>query len=236
MNNPAVKFDQLVHEVFAPCYPVIASQILDKAGISQGLCLDLGCGSGFLGLAIAEASGMELCLLDNDPEMLALCRLNAESRGLSSPIRLQQGDVHDIPLPDASVHLAVSRGSMFFWENQVQAFAEIRRVLAPGGMAYIGGGFGTPELKRQIDLEMERRSEDWKQHLAERIGPGCGDKYRQILPRAGIDKYEIDHGPVGLWIIFAGTASPGANDTDRGPKLGYHTCSGSAAGQDRERR
>ena len=212
MSSKAEEFNRLVHEVFAPCYPVIAGQILEKAGLqsnqdsgtdtADGLCLDLGCGPGFLGLAIAEASSLELCMLDQDPEMLDICRHNAEARNLENRVRIQPGDVHAIPLPDNSVRLAVSRGSVFFWEDLPRAFSEIHRVLAPGGMAYIGGGFGNPELKMQIDEEMDRRSPEWKTHQAERIGPGAPEKYRQFLFSSGIEDYEFDHGPAGMWIIF----------------------------------
>ncbi|MBC7343666.1 MAG: methyltransferase domain-containing protein, partial [Clostridia bacterium] len=41
------------------------------------------------------------------------------------------------------------QGFGVFWENLEKAFKEIHRVLAPGGIAYIGGGFGTSELKKE---------------------------------------------------------------------------------------
>lgn len=202
MPSKPEEFDLLVREVFAPCYPVIAKQIIEKTGISDGLCLDLGCGNGYLGLAVAEATNMEVCLLDNDPEMLSICQRNINARQLGERIRTQSGDVHQIPLPDQAVQLAVSRGSVFFWENPVQAFAEIYRVLSPAGMAFIGGGFGTVEIKQQIDRQMEERNPDWHEHLRGRIGPGSAEKYPPLLADAGIDHFEIDHSPTGLWLIF----------------------------------
>ncbi len=205
MSSPAEQFDQLVKEVFAPCYPVVARQIVEKTGIEQGLCLDIGCGSGFLGMAIAEASTMTVRMMDNDPEMLAICQCNVDYRHLDDRIQIQAGDVHKIPLADASVQLVVSRGSVFFWEDQVQAFREINRVLAPGGMACIGGGFGTVELKQQIDREMQRRDPEWSEHLRGKIGPGTPEKYRPILQAAGIKHFEIDHSPAGLWLVFERT-------------------------------
>lgn len=207
MSSKAEEFDRLAREVFAPCYPVIARQIMAKTGISQGLCLDLGCGSGYLGLAFAESSTMNIILLDNDREMLNLCQRNIDERQLGDRVRMESGDVHHIPLPDGSVQLAVSRGSLFFWEDQVQAFREIFRVLAPGGMACIGGGFGTPEIKQQIDQEMERRDSGWQEHLRGKIGASAPDKYHPLLAAAGISAYEIDHGPNGLWIIFGRSGS-----------------------------
>lgn len=202
MPSKAEEFDLLVREVFAPCYPLVANQILEKTGIRDGLCLDLGCGSGYLGLAIAEATNMEVCLLDNDPEMLSICQRNITARQSGERVRTQPGDVHQIPLPGQSVNLAVSRGSVFFWEDPVQAFREIYRVLTPQGMACIGGGFGSIEMKQQIDRQMEKRNPGWHEHLRSRIGPGSPDKYPPLLAAAGIEHFEIDHGPTGLWILF----------------------------------
>ncbi|NLW90120.1 MAG: class I SAM-dependent methyltransferase [Syntrophomonadaceae bacterium] len=202
MSSKAEEFDLLVREVFAPCYPVVANEIIEKTGISNGLCLDLGCGNGYLGLAIADATNMEVCLLDNDAEMLSICQRNITARQSNERVRTQLGDVHQIPLPEQSVQLVVSRGSVFFWEDPIQAFREIYRVLSPKGIACIGGGFGTVEIKQQIDRQMEQRDSGWKEHLRERIGPGCTEKYPPILSEAGIDNFKIDHGPTGLWIIF----------------------------------
>lgn len=202
MPSKAEELDLLVREVFAPCYPVIAQQIIEKTGISDGLCLDLGCGNGYLGLAIAEATDMEVCLLDNDAEMLTVCQRNIDARQLGGRVRAQAGDVHQIPLPDESVQLVVSRGSVFFWEDLVQAFREIARVLSPAGRAFIGGGFGTVEIKQQIDRQMEERNPEWQEHLRARIGPGRAEKYPPLLGAAGIEHFEIDHSPTGLWLIF----------------------------------
>ena len=39
MSSKAEEFDRLAREVFAPCYPVIARQIMAKTGISQAQSL-----------------------------------------------------------------------------------------------------------------------------------------------------------------------------------------------------
>ncbi len=154
MNINAEKFDQIAREVFAPAYPVIAGQILNKSQISKGLCIDLGCGGGYLGLAVAQESDLNVYLMDINQEMLKFAQQNVVERKFESRVKLLSGDVHDIPLETGSIHLAVSRGSMFFWGNKPKAFQEIYRILAPGGMAFIGGGFGTLEIRQQIEREI----------------------------------------------------------------------------------
>ncbi len=202
MGNKAKEFDKMAREVFAPAYPVVAKQILEKTKVSQGSCLDIGCGSGYLGLAIALASDLNIYSMDNDPEMLKLLQQNLVDLQLESRVKPLLGDVHKISIETDSIHLAVSRGSMFFWENPVQAFNEIYRVLAPGGMACIGGGFGTLKIKQQIDQTMLQRNPNWLEHLRKNIGPEAPKKWRQILSKTNIPKFNIEHSPTGMWIVF----------------------------------
>lgn len=204
MGDKAAKFDQLARTVFAPVYPAIAGQLLGKTGLRRGLCLDLGCGGGYLGLAVAEMSEFNVYLMDNDPAVLQIAHRNVRQRRLEQRVRTVLGNADRIPLQNQSVHLAVSRGSMFFWENPAGAFREIYRVLAPGGRAHIGGGFGTPELKHRIDREMQARNPGWADHLCKNIGPDAPRKWRRILSRTDIPDFSIDHSPTGLWIVFGG--------------------------------
>jgi len=43
----------IARNIFAPLYYQLAQQILDRTGSESGFCLDLGSGSGYLGLALA---------------------------------------------------------------------------------------------------------------------------------------------------------------------------------------
>ncbi|NLV17082.1 MAG: SAM-dependent methyltransferase, partial [Syntrophomonadaceae bacterium] len=72
MEINAVEFDQVAREIFAPVYPVLAEQIIEQSGISKGCCLDLGCGGGYLGLALARISELETILFDESQDMLKL--------------------------------------------------------------------------------------------------------------------------------------------------------------------
>ncbi len=203
MDATAEQFDQLARQLFAPVYPVIAGQFLEASKISSGLCLDLGCGGGYLGLAIAGLSNLEVNLVDSNPEVLAIARKNINDCQLQKKVSVLLADVHQIPLADGSAQLVVSRGSVFFWRDLPGAFSEIYRVMAPGGKAFIGGGFGTPGLKKQIDEEMRRLQPNWSEHLRKNIGAAAPEKYRTVMAEAGIADYYIDHSPIGMWIVFA---------------------------------
>ncbi|MDD3476750.1 MAG: class I SAM-dependent methyltransferase, partial [Sulfurimonas sp.] len=70
-TNPS-GFDRIVREVFAPIYPVIAQQIKQKTALSSGKCLDVGCGTGALGRAMAQITELHVTFFDQSDEMLSL--------------------------------------------------------------------------------------------------------------------------------------------------------------------
>jgi len=187
---------------FAPLYPYYAGQILANAGVSSGCCLDVGCGGGYLGLALAEMSKLDLYLLDQSAEMVAIAQANVSERGLSGRVTTIQGVVQAIPLPDQSVDLVISRGSIPFWEDLPTAFREIHRVLKPGGFACVGGGLGTPEMRKKIMREMESRDPQW--HTGERfsIPHHPESHYADALQAAAIPGSTVTRGETGTWVEF----------------------------------
>jgi len=202
MKLNAVEFDKIACEVFAPVYPIIAEQIKHKTGINKGTCLDVGSGSGYLGIALARITDLHISLLDKSKEMLEIAVQNIASCGLEARIQTLLGDAQEIPLNDKSIDLVVSRGSIFFWENQQKAFKEIYRVLTPGGAAYIGGGFGTAELKKEIISKMEKRDRNWQEKINRNIGKNAIETFEKILKQAEISTFEITRDEAGLWIII----------------------------------
>ncbi|NTV91652.1 MAG: class I SAM-dependent methyltransferase, partial [Clostridiales bacterium] len=150
--NSAEEFDQIAQNIFFPIYDVIAKDILAHTGKTGGRVLDLGCGGGHLGLSVLKnAVGMTAILMDSNPDAALIADRRSVEWGLCDRAVAIVGDAHEIPLPDESVELVVSRGSMFFWQDPEKAFREIDRVLAPGGMSYIGGGMGNRELAEGIE-------------------------------------------------------------------------------------
>lgn len=206
MDINAQEFDRIAREIFAPIYPVIAGQILRRTGITRGHALDVGCGSGYLGLALAGQSDLELTLFDQSEDMLALARKNITDRGLDDRVWTLHGDVARIPLPDNSTNLAVSRGSVFFWDKPALAFAEIHRVLAPGGKAVIGGGFGSAELKEQISRTMEARDKEpgqWRAKLKRNLSSDTARTYESALREADVTDFGIELSEeTGFWITI----------------------------------
>ncbi len=206
MKINARQFDSIARTVFAPVYPIIADQIIEHTGITNGLCLDVGCGSGYLGAAIARKTDLHLLFFDQSEEMLQLCEHTIDENGLRSRAGLLPGDIGSIALPDGSVDLVISRGSIFFWENLPLALSEIHRVLAPGGKTFLGGGFGNSELKASIRQEMANRNQgkdQFGQKMCANLGPEMRQRFAEGLQEAKIDNFTIlQDEDIGLWIMM----------------------------------
>ncbi|MEA4923810.1 MAG: class I SAM-dependent methyltransferase [Syntrophomonadaceae bacterium] len=203
-TNP-VEYEPIAREVFAPVYPVIAEEILRKTGRSQGKCVDLGTGPGYLGLEMARITDLEVWLLDNSTEMIAYAQQNIKARKLENRVYSICADVHQLPFADDSIDLMVSRGSVFFWNDLPQAFREIYRALKPGGMTYIGGGFGSEDLKRGIERKMREIDENWEAKAKKRLEHPTASDYAAILHKLNITgEIKITN---GLWIIISKPAA-----------------------------
>lgn len=198
MTKSAEGFARVAREVFAPIYPVIAEQALAWSGIRGGIALDLGSGPGLLSVALAKKSDLFVVALDADPAMSRIARTTAD--GCAGRVIPVTGDVHCMPLCDNTVSLVVSRGSIYFWEDRPRAFLEIERVLRPGGVAYVGGSFGTPELREAIFTEMRRRNPNWDQDVARRSGRATPDTLQKELAESGVGHARIREEEEGMWV------------------------------------
>jgi tRNA1(Val) A37 N6-methylase TrmN6 len=66
--------------------------------IAKGLVVDVGAGVGAVGLILARANtGVEVALLEKNPEAAELSRQNAAANDLSSRIRVFEADLFDVP-------------------------------------------------------------------------------------------------------------------------------------------
>ncbi len=96
--------------------------------------LDLGSGAGLDVLLSARRVGPEgrAYGLDMTDEMLELARRNARDAGAAN-VELLKGEIEDVPLPDGSVDVVISNCVVNLSTDKARVFAEIARVLRPGG-------------------------------------------------------------------------------------------------------
>ena len=202
MNASEVRtYNTVALKINAPIYAYYAGRILEKTDIDSGTCLDVGCGGGYLGLALAGITRLDFIFFDQSPEMLCCAEENIIVNGLTPRARTLRGRVQAIPMAEASVDLVISRGSIPFWEDLPMAFGEIHRVLKIGGRVYIGGGLGDPATRAAMQERMNREYPEWRQ---KRHKPPQHDNshYSDALEAASIDSYSLTRNDEGLWITF----------------------------------
>jgi ubiquinone/menaquinone biosynthesis C-methylase UbiE len=105
--------------------------------------LDVGCGTGFLALQLAEL-GHRAAGVDGAEAMLTLARAKASQAGLAIDFRL--ADAAELPFAPTSFDLVIERDVLWTLPDPAAALAEWARVLRPGG--------------RLLLIEVQNRSAD----------------------------------------------------------------------------
>jgi SAM-dependent methyltransferase len=101
--------------------------------------VDVGCGAGFDTLIASRMVGSSgrVVGVDMTPDMLDRAR-SAIAAARVSNVELRQGYVEELPVPDAWADVVISNGVMSLAPDKEVAFAELARVLKPGGRLQIG--------------------------------------------------------------------------------------------------
>jgi arsenite methyltransferase len=105
------------------------------ADIRQGdTVIDLGSGAGNDAFVARAETGSEgkVIGIDFTPEMIRRARLNADKLGFNN-VEFRQGDIDDMPVNDNSADVIVSNCVLNLVPDKRKVFAEISRVLRPGG-------------------------------------------------------------------------------------------------------
>jgi ubiquinone/menaquinone biosynthesis C-methylase UbiE len=199
-SERAKEYAEIANRVFAPIYPVIAQQIMDRCRISEGVCIDMGTGPANLAIALTKITELKTYAMDFSWHIFPMAKENIEAKGLIGRVIPVVGDVHRMPFQDNAASLIVSRGSMRFWRNKPAAFGEIHRVLRPGGKGYVGGGLGSSKLGEVIGQEMIKRDARWEKGPKNKYRTRDVAYFQKILRKAGFDQYEIILDDSGFWV------------------------------------
>jgi ubiquinone/menaquinone biosynthesis C-methylase UbiE len=99
-------------------------------GAAEGRVLEIGIGSG-LNFPLYGGAVKSVIGLEPSSELLNMARPRAEAA--AAPITLFDASAETIPLDSGSIDMVITTWTLCTIPNAVQALAEMRRVLRPGG-------------------------------------------------------------------------------------------------------
>jgi len=156
------------------------------ADLNEGeTVLDLGAGGGIDVLLSARRVGPtgKAYGLDMTDEMLELARKNAEEANAEN-VEFLKGYIEEIPLPDASVDVVISNCVINLSTNKTAVFAEMSRVLRPGGRIGITDVVAEDHLS---DAERAERGE----YTGCNAGALSIREYEEHLSAAGFEEISV---------------------------------------------
>jgi len=159
---------------------------VEHAGLRPGqTVLDLGSGAG-LDAFVARAAvgtGGRVIGVDMTDEMIVKARNNAEKSGFDN-VEFRLGYIEDLPVASGSIDVVISNCVLNLVPNKARAFAEIFRVLRPGGHFCIS------------DVVTSRPLPGWVKSIAEAYA-GCvagaipKEEYLQTIHETGFDSVTV---------------------------------------------
>ena len=142
----------------------------------SGRYADLGIGDGLLTLMLAEVA-TSVTAVDLSSEMLSALRQRARSAGLDN-IETVEGEIEDLPLPDASFDVAVLSQALHHAESPEHCLAEAHRILVPGG--------------RVVIFDLLAHTEDWVREKLQHRHLGFAESaLEDLLESAGFDHVHV---------------------------------------------
>jgi SAM-dependent methyltransferase len=156
------------------------------AGLRPGqTVLDLGSGAG-LDAFVARAEvgpGGHVIGVDMTAEMIAKARANAKQSGYTN-VEFRLGEIEHLPVLSDSVDVVISNCVLNLVPDKRRAFAEIFRVLRPGGHFCVS------------DIVASQALPEWIQGIADAYA-GCvagaipKDEYLRIIGESGFSETEV---------------------------------------------
>ncbi len=146
-----------------------AKSILDAAGVRGGLVVHVGCGDGKLTAALGAGDSFVVHGLDSDPANVAAARKHIDGLGLTGKVSVAPLASTRLPYVDNLVRLVVAE------TPGAVPMAEVMRVLAPEGVAIIGGAKTVKPRPATID--------EWTHFLHDASGNAVANDTTVAPPR-----------------------------------------------------
>ena len=152
--------------------------------------VDLGCGGGRnAGELLKKYPKAHVAAVDYSALSVEKAKEYNKAMVAAGRCEVLQGDVSELQLPAASFDLATAFETIYFWPGLERCFAQVAKVLKPGGYFMIcNESDGTDPTS----LKFEKIIDGMKNYTVEEIGAA--------LKAAGFSEVTSDHHPSKPWI------------------------------------
>lgn len=199
MSDATLSMIQEINRLWEPVYPHLARHIREEYGRKDGVILEIGPFCGVIFSLMAQVMGSTFRIGAFPHGTVSFYHDWIHEKGCDNKIDILETDQSLSSIEDNSVDLIVFRGALFFPSLFQVDYNAIDRVMKPGSVAMIGGGFGkfTPpevihplaERSKELNLEIGKIEVTAEQVHKEIDASGITTTYRII--REG-----------GLWVIL----------------------------------
>ena len=147
-----------------------AKEIIQRSGITEGYCVDLGCGDGALALELARRTQLQIIAIDSDPRNVATARNRLDAAGYYGVrVTVHLGPPSESHYPKYFANLVVSGRSLVEGAASVDQ-DELGRLQRPyGGVACVGKP-GQMEVRVRGPLE---EAGEWTHQYANAANTLC---------------------------------------------------------------
>lgn len=189
-----------VNDLWKKVYPYLASQIMEEYQRNSGSILELGpfsCGiSRELMVLYPE---FKVTIAAESPNVIEYIDEEIDGFGLSEKIDIIETSYNSLVFSDDRFDLVILRGGFFLLDSGGQLFREIFRVLKPGGMAFVGGGYGK-DIPLELIAEIADKSRERNNRLG-RVRVGV-EELKEIIKRSQLAERCSIVEKGGLWVYI----------------------------------
>ena len=170
----------------SPGGPDEVDRVTEGLSLKSKTILDIGCGSGGIALHLVERHGAAHATgFDIERPVIEAARKRAAARGLSDRASFVQAPPGPLPFADASFDVVFSKDALLHVPDKDAIFAEIFRVLKPGGVFAASNWMIGHDGEPSIDMKAYIAAEGLSFSMA---SPA---RYRLAMERAGFTNISI---------------------------------------------
>ena len=160
------------------------------AGLDPAVIAELGCGGGRnAGALLKRFPQAHVTAIDYSAVSVGKATEYNQAAIQAGRCTVQQGDVSALMLPEEHFDLATAFETVYFWPGLERCFAEVARILAPGGrFLIVNESDGTDATGKKFEQIIE--------------GMRCytAEELEAALRGAGFARVRVDHHPDKPWL------------------------------------